>query len=108
MKRPKTWKRTSKSPEAYATKDNKWGLVQNSGNWELHLLKRGFPVKKIQSFQSDDPFPHVEPIIQKYALASEQQQWDEAEVGRRVPGEEGPNGGRPIPLQTKTKKQKIV
>lgn len=101
------WDESSKSPLAYTSKDRKWGLVRNSNaEWELHLLNNGKSLKRAAVFEKseDPPFVDAEKEAMEYDQKRSGSKWSEAVIGKRTPGEEGRHGGRPISMQTGTRR----
>jgi hypothetical protein len=83
------WDESSDSPPAY-------------GDWDLHYLRAGSSLKKVASLGRHDsaPFDDANKHIDNYNEKRKAARWSEVEIGARKPGEEGPKGGRPIPMQT--------
>lgn len=100
------WEKSNSDPPAYTSEDRKWGLVRMDSGWILHFLSSGRSIREVYSFDSEDPpldraSDKVNEINNKRKGAS----WKEVSIRGR-PGEEGPLGGRPIPMQTQDKRRK--
>ena len=103
------WDKTSDSPLIYTSHNNRWGLVRTSlEDWELHLVRNGRSVRMVLSISGygiDPPFETVQPHIAVYDAKRGSANWSESMIGARKPGQEGPGGGRPIPMQTRRPKR---
>ena len=103
------WEKTKDEPLMYVSDDSMWGLVRTSlEDWELHLVRNGRSVKLVKRFEKygcDPPFDSVIGDISKYSHSRSKSGWMESMIGTRKPGQEGPGGGRLIPMQTKGRRR---
>jgi muconolactone delta-isomerase len=90
------WAKTSDDPVAYALGE-KWGLAGHGNMWTLFAIKNAqsmFEVEKVAS--SKPPFEWAERLIEELDKKRATAKWEERDIGKRVPGEEGNKGGRLI------------
>jgi len=99
----KKWKNTNDDPEAYAL-DRRWGLVLDDGVWRLFLILNPKQMKEVANRPAieDEPPPYLWARNELADIEERRRsaEWDERDIGKRKPGEEGFHGGRPIPMQT--------
>jgi hypothetical protein len=99
------WDKTNDSPLTYTSRNNRWGLVRTSlEDWELHLVRHGKSARLVTELSGigvDPPFEAVQKDIMAYEKSRGSANWSESMIGSRKPGQEGPGGGRPIPMQTR-------
>ena len=102
------WDNSNDNPIAYTSEDRRWGLVKvSSRSWELHFLNNGQSIKKVADFgySEEVPFDVANSCVDDYNKKRRSSRWSESTIGTRRPGEEGPGGGRPIPMQTQKRRR---
>lgn len=95
----KNWNRTSDSPPAYARTGGGCGLILSLGDWIVFLVANARQMKEIgrkKSIDDNPPFVWAARCFNDVQNVRKSHNWEERDIGRRKPGEEGNNGGRPI------------
>jgi len=103
----KRWSRTNEDPEAYAL-GTSWGLVRalemKKWTWRLFIILSPTSMREVDRMNAvegdDPPFLWARTKLTDWEEKRKTAEWDERTIGKRKPGEEGVQGGTPIPMQT--------
>jgi hypothetical protein len=93
-----TWTESNEKGVKVFTSDNgRWGLLHHGDDkWSLHFVQYGTSVKSVRTFVAKEPFDIANEEVGRVERIWSSVKWEERDIGKRTPGEEGPGGGRPI------------